>query len=605
MRWTIVLTDSPDYSIDGYDRLITLNHDPRCYGDPLSEYVLKNNAKLGNALSQGLRRLSSLTNENDLKTVASILSIEGELCFWHLSGASERCIVRNPSLEDYYIYISVLEYIGELEVDSISIIGGSTLIANQLLKRFPDATLLHNGKKVNSKHLSKSAFSTVDASKKYLAAVFALIKLFYSLLVIRNYSVSEMQKEGDLSFICYSDNISVDRKGRFESTYFRDIVKTLHDSRKKVCWYHLFDSSRGLSPNTIVNQLRAQEKGDDFQVLRLLDGYSSLTNFFTVISVYLKLQKSGRKVEKIFDLKDQEETSPWPFISDSWRRSISGGSSIKLINQIVLLKYVVKNSTIDKPCFFLCEGMVWERALLYFWRKYKSAPIYGCIHSSIKSLDFRLNFYGIDDDRYRPDFFLYPLNTNTKRLSDFGLPASKIKKMAPMSDRKFTTRQNFQVTNRSEELIGIVLDGIVEIDSWIVGMLESLIEITELRGKRFVLKPHPNVPFLLSERSQGGINFEVVDYGLVELLERCSVVLCSISSSAAIEVEKHAEHVGFFQRPSHLIRTPLDYIHANSIITDVSTLRNAIFGNDRNKVSDDVVEVQRKDDGLDWGVFIN
>jgi len=605
MRWTIVLTDSSDYSIDGYDRLITLNHDARCYGDPLSEYVLKNNEKLGNTLSQGLKRLSSLTNEHDLKTVASILRIDGEVCFWHLSGASERCVVRNPSLEDYYIYISVLEYIGEQKVGSISIIGGSTLIANQLLKRFPESTFLHNGKKVNSKYLSKSTFSTVDASKKYLAALVAFIKLFYSLLVTKKYSVSEMQNEGDLSFICYSDNISVDQKGRFESTYFRDVSKKLHDSRKKVFWYHLFDSSRGLSPNTIVNQLRVQEKSDDFQLLRLLDGYSSLANFFTVITLYLQLQKSGRKVEKIFDLKDQEKTSPWPFISDSWRRSISGGSSVKLINQIVLLKHLVKNSITDKPCFFLCEGMVWERALLYFWRKYKNAPIYGCIHSSIKSLDFRLNFYGIDDARYRPDLFLYPLNTNTKRLSGFGLPASDIKKMAPMSDQKFMTRQNFQVTNRSEKLIGVVLDGIVEIDSWIVGMLESLIEITELQGKRFILKPHPNVPFLLSEESQDGINFEVVDYGLVELLERCSVVLCSISSSAAIEVEKYAEHVGFFQRPSHLVRTPLDYIHPDSIITDLSTLRNAIFGNDKNQVSEEIGDVECKDDGLDWGVFIN
>jgi surface carbohydrate biosynthesis protein (TIGR04326 family) len=575
MRWLIVLDDEFDYSNEVYDKLITLNSVPDVESFSLIDYVFENNHKLGLALSNNLEKLSLIKQDKDSKNIASILELEDGISYWHLSGATERCIVRNPSLEDYYTFLAIINCIGSQEVEALTVLGASRMLVTRLLERFPNSKNISILKKSETKlEIINNAYKLF---KLVVSSLIAFLKIFHSILFSKKYKSNKEIIKEEINFFCYSDNMELNAQGGFRSKYFRDISEQLESSNKKICWYHLYDASKGLSRNSIIENLLTQEQLDSStQLLRLIDGYSNFSNYLKIFPLYFKLQKARKKVESILDNTDHEDNSPWPFVKDHWSKTVSGGTSVKFLYQMIMLREMVRNVVSDQGCIFLCEGMLWERVLVYYWQKHKTTPIYGCIHSSIKSLDFRLTFYEILDNKYRPNLFLYPSNTNTKRLNDFQLQDAWLRKVSPISsDILNSSTKNLSFEDR-KNYIGIVLDGINEIDSWLISMLESLIMGGHFKGKRFILKPHPNVPIVLSDKVSSNDILEITDSTLIDLITRCPIVISSISSSAAIMIEANAESYFFFHKPGHLIRTPLPKISAKLILFDQTSFLNTI-----------------------------
>jgi len=603
MRWLVILSDAYQLGAEPHDRLITLNDLPVSTGTSLTNHVLTNNQKWVTTLSSSLDRLGKLKSKKTGHSITSILKLEGGFSFWHASGSTERCVVRNACLEDYYTFLAIIDYIGDQKVDSISVLGASVLLETKLLEHFSAPSGYARGVKFKSQRPSLNRIK--NTTELYVHAAITLITLALNIIFTKKYKKTEIKNNATLNFLCYSDNIEIDKNGNFQTTYFRDISEKLKQLGGQIGWYHLYDPGQGLSKQKLIKKLRSKELGEaNTSILRVMDGYANLSILFEVIYNYFRLQKSRRDVLEVLDNGHQEQFSPWLFVRDYWLRTVSGGSAIKLLYQAALLKRVVKYGMTDQPCFFLCEGMVWERLFIYYWRKYKKSPIYGYIHSSTKSLDFRLNFYSISDKDYQPWFFLYSENTSTDQLKELGIKKTTLRKLNRISKNIGNKPNKSFNTSTRNNCIGIVMDGIEEIDTWLIETIKFVINGDQALDKFFAIKQHPNVPALLPPELQQRHNVRIADPNFGKFFNECSTVWCSIASSAALIVEAHADKYRYFHKPGHLIRTPLKFPQVELIMSSSTHFLDSINGHNNIHQKHGLVLNDSNNNFFDWELFL-
>lgn len=534
----------------------------------LTRYLYENRDELVREAAARIDALGQARCAETGQTVIETLEIHQGFSFWYISGAFEKCIVRNPEL-GLYLKCLALERLMVLHRPRKLAMEGLADIARCALGEL--ATTLGIATDCLPSDPAKRRGGFVSRLRALSRFAVLTVKSFH-LIGCRDWPHADRGdgKPRAALFVAYSDNLRPGPDESYDPVYWKGLPEVVAQTFDYVEWCHLYDVSAGDSERAVCRRMeRLTSVADHPHRLYLLEQGLRPGVVMRALLIYLRLQWRLARVERA--LKRHRPLSgvkPWPFLEEAWQRSTKGGGAASLAVQILLLARLAKVSGDRRPAFYLCEGMPWERTLLYFWRRYCNGPIYGYQHATVKTCDMRLLSCVAFGPGYKewllPDGILFNGPAAGQALRSLGFADTKLHPVEALRfdyllDLKAALRAPQGGEGRSIAIV-VVLEGIEPIDRFILELVKGALSVPAIAVRRhFVIKPHPSGQVSVREAlaSAGSGGWSETREGIHSVLSKADLVCTSINSSAAIEVHALGLPKILIWKPSELIRTPL------------------------------------------------
>jgi len=537
----------------------------------LPRFLYEYHDEIAQDVAKRIEQLGKVTCDRTRKTVAELLQLNSGFSYWYVSGAYEKCIVRNPDLGIFLKCVALQKLIKNLRPQKIEIIG-LTLIEQRAICN----VAIQNGVQVSKP-------STLKEKRGYsVSRLRALIRLMHlGFSSIRNLNCRcwpDIKHSKGTLIISYSDNIRSGLVDKFDPLYWGGLPELLEEDGRPVFWAHLFDRSSGDSVVDVCHKLKRMENIAGYpHKLFLLEQMLRPSVVAKTLFYYIWLQFRLAKAEKaIGKYEFPDGLSPWPFLKGAWVRSTRGGTAVSQLAQLVLLNQLANLVTTDIRVIYLFEGMPWERELVYHLRLACSGTIYGYQHATVKSYDLRAAVFS--DTRFLPDYVLYNGPVSGKVLQSIGIGNDRL---VPVEALRYMylseAKEKSERLIESAEVSVVILEGVVDTDRFMLQLVRA--ELLASKNWFFVIKPHqsgqidPQIELAGVESSR----WKVTTEGIHDVLKmRYKAVCTSINSSAVVEAQALGLPTILIWNPKEIIRTPLQLTDWRRIVTKPDAFRNAL-----------------------------
>lgn len=548
----------------------------------LDRYVNDNFYVIGKSLMEIINGFREQTFANGHSPQNSLLTKNG-LDYWLLSGVFENCSIRNPNLNGLVKTIAFQMLLRELEPSTINLHVKRGLFFDALKQVASSA-------KIPVKVFAKTSACRAE-NRVQLYFLRGLGRFIYELgksIVKRPHKEMGGAPEAvDFLFIAYEENAGTAKDKTFQSLYWGNVTNLGVPESSKVQWVHLSAMQRNpLATRAIYKQLEKDqsEKGKGKHQFSNLDDFISSSEvifcFLDYIKLYVKTRRLTKKIKEI-DLQ-REKFYAFPFVEESWLRSTRGGTALSNLISIRKIENLLKFKEVKTSCFFLCEGMAWESALVYLWGVYQKSNLFAYIYSPWKSNDFRLWKNFVVDERLQAQSRLKLLVNNTisyANLSTLSVGRNTVQKVEAIRYRSLSrSKTSSWSTGEAKNTLLVILEGLRERDTVLLNILKNLLsEEFCFQGLKIIVRPHPggeHVGSDMMESFEFSKNPEIEhDYDFADLF------LTSINSSAALELSLTEKTTFYFLAPGVDVRSPLVSIDWSLVFSTVSELRYLLSQN--------------------------
>ena len=567
-RWLVLESNTPPGDVQGWDLVIDFSgHVDQPNRLSLIRYLHENREQLVREAAARIDALGQARCARSGRTVVEELQVHEGYSFWYVSGAFEKCIVRNPEL-GLFLKCLAMEHLMVRHRPRMLSMDGLTALSRRALGELAR----EQGVATDPEPVSvERRFGGLMSRLRALARFGALAAKSVRLAGCREWpQYRGSGKQGAALFIAYSDNLRPGRDDDYDPVYWKGLPEAVAREFEHVEWCHLYDVSAGKSERALVGRMeRLESVAGRPHCLYLLEQGLRPVIVIRAVLMYLRLQWRLAGAERALRRhRPASGLSPWPFLAVAWQRSTSGGAAASLAVQVLLLERLAKSASGVRHAYFLCEGMPWERTLLYFWRRYGNGPIYGYQHATVKTCDLRLlsclPFGPGYRDWLHPDRILCNGPAAGQVLRSLGFD---VERLHPVEALRFDYLLGLKAAPhvprgvKGQSTTVIVLEGIEPIDRFILGLVRSAVSAPGITSRqRFVIKPHPGGRVDIGEALAGagdGVWSESRE-SIHDVLSTADLVCTSINSSAAVEVQALGIPQILIWKPSELIRTPLD-----------------------------------------------
>ena len=384
-------------------------------------------------------------------------------------------------------------------------------------------------------------------------------------------------------FINYESNGL--KEGYFYSRYWNILPKILKESGKKINWMHHFmeGSNQDEAYNNIKYLDKINSEINKNETHNFLESFFSVRMIITTVFLWLIISfrimsiqnKINNNVHKI------RNGWLWPQISNDWKNSVYGQVCIKNIMRMLLLEKAIISLPKQTIGLYLCENQSWERAFIYFWKKYKHGDLIGVAHTVIRYWDLRyhdsIDFHNIKNKVSRPEPDKIALN------GPLAFKALQNKDPLFMNYVKVEALRYLYIENALSAVLE--KEKLKENSLLILGdysdrvtknMLKLVNELDESILKKYNLnfKSHPSYKPNLNDYKN--IKISKIDEPLNELLINPGIVLVSGNSAAAIEAVLMNCKTVIITENNDINFSPLRHDKSLTFVRDINELEKSI-----------------------------
>jgi len=279
---------------------------------------------------------------------------------------------------------------------------------------------------------------------------------------------------------------------------------------------------------------------------------------------------------------EDSKFNAWPLIRNDWRESIQGQAAVSNILYYNLFKSALSCLASQDKGVYLQENQGWEFGLIRAWREAGHGEIIGAPHATIKFWDLRRFF---DPRNYQqkggnvlplPDYVALNGEMAKERYLEGGYPAECLVECEALRYLYLESevRQKREVKKLGMPLKFLVLgDFLSENTVWQLKLLEEFCISSRANIDIFV-RPHPACP--IEVQDYPGIDMEMTNMALSELLKVCDVAYTSSTTSAAVDAYSAGIDVISVLNPNSLNLSPLRGLNGVSFVSSPEELAEAI-----------------------------
>lgn len=359
-------------------------------------------------------------------------------------------------------------------------------------------------------------------------------------------SLAQADDSTDVVLVDYLTRFDVERAlhGQYVSGYWNDLVRVLDNAGQKTLFLHQFVAN-SMTPSRkatshILDGLNSNSRS---QQHFLLDTRLSVGVLVKTWSVYVRLLKARFRIRRIRHLFSPtgSQLDLWELFKKEWLDSLSGSTAILHSLTISELGDVILDVPPCRTVLYLMENQPWEMALVQLWKQYRSEPLIGVPHSSIRYWDLR---YFSDPDAYQAELHARPPIPNTiavngpsalKSLLATGIPAEQIVQVEALA---YLYLEEVKSVVSSPEISGATTKLLVLGDFFdhqnvaLLTMLQRSLAFTHRRIS-ITVKPHPLRPIEYQDFPL--LQFDIDTRPLAQQLSECDTVLATNGTSASAE----------------------------------------------------------------------
>ena len=256
---------------------------------------------------------------------------------------------------------------------------------------------------------------------------------------------------------------------------------------------------------------------------------------------FIRLEKS---IEK--EIKKNPIGWIWPFLRCDWAESAWGVTAIRNVLWVRLFDRSMALLPRQRLGLYLCENHGWERAFIFYWRKYGHGRLIAVTHVAVRYWDLRYFDMGKVSTIENSDVCAQPI---PDKIAVHGQAALGILSQVHQHTNRFVEVEalrylqlekinsiNVELSQYSDgnERIRVLILGEIKSDSFQFS-LSVLEELDKNLWKNFtlVMKPHPGSQIKLGTKLDSIVT--VTNAPLDQLLRDCDLVISSNATTSAVE----------------------------------------------------------------------
>jgi surface carbohydrate biosynthesis protein (TIGR04326 family) len=474
------------------------------------------------------------------KEITEHLKVDAGFSLWWMTLVAEKSIERTKVPFDSLRLLALNKFLLKNKPSSIELFTKSKKLSNAIKK----LCVFHNIK--YKKNYEKSRIKSYTINKVWRILPYLIrVPIFLIIYSFKKWPLRRSLRKnwigGDNSIFFFSYFVHLDKKslknGKFYSFQWQKLPLLLRKKGIKTNWIHHFIPNP-LTPNSTSasktlnkiydssNKLEAHNFLESFLTIKIL--INSIFNWFIFYIKFLFVNIIMQKT-----INKEKYNYLWSFIEQDWKNSTSGINAIENILYVNMIKNFISKIPKMKIGLYLCENQSWEKAFIYYWKKFGHGKIIGVPHSSIRYWDLRyFNHPEVFEKRGEfnlplPDQFAINSQFAWKAIKNASQPMQKMVRVEPL---RFLHLEDIK-RNKSDNNILILSD----LDSQTSDTMLTLLNYSSdlLHSFRLTLKPHPANSIDVKKYSK--LNLSLTDKPLSDLLPNYSLVISSIYTTASLE----------------------------------------------------------------------
>lgn len=546
----------------------------------LPRYIEDNDIILREQYLDLIKSVNEVTLFN--KNIREFLTVKGGFSFWEMSPVNEQSIYSQPI--SLIIKALAIRRILERRDYDVVVID----VSNPNLSKVISLTCKKMGLRVQSRNNNLLVKIKEQFINNYIVLmgkgfIYLLHVCIKQTIFTRNNELNFFEK----TITFFSPLTHLKKRSGINNTYFNSelwdgLPELFIESKKKANWIHTFSPSGGIASR--------------YEAKSLIDNFNKETNFVHSLigtnfyyKLVLKVIKQWiyfsfsytrlRGIKKLIMTAD-EVVNFWPLLQENIYQSFTGYRLAHNLFVFYDLEELFSKLPRQEKCFYLYENQPWEKALLYFFRKYNNGNIFGVVHSTVRFWDMRHFHHSaklINYDRNLttlPDYFLLNGRYAKELYLESGIPEKRALDSEALRYREIINNQLIEKEENKEEAILLILD---YSEAFSINMMKfvELYEKEYQRDLHYIVKPHVNSPIDLRDFE---IKNAVISNDKIEtLLHNPCKCICSNMTSAQIDALIMQSNVIVILDGKELNLSPLKGLEAASFVSTIEELDEALM----------------------------
>jgi surface carbohydrate biosynthesis protein (TIGR04326 family) len=331
--------------------------------------------------------------------------------------------------------------------------------------------------------------------------------------------------------------------GHFHSRHWEELPRLAHDMGLRVNWLqHYLESatvpSTGLAGEWVsrFNTERETEGCHTF-----VDSYLSAGVLRRVVLGWWRLRRAERRLGNpaAAFVTPEHQLPLWPLVREEWAGTMRGALAVSNLLWSELFDAALREVPHQPAGLFLLENQSWERAFIDAWRRHGHGRLVGVAHSTVRFWDLRYATHPAlvaeGSGLPQPDAIALNGPSAFAAYQSAGYPDSRTVGAEAL---RYGNLRGLAAATRGARDDTAPLRLLALGDYHAAGthvtmrMLEAAVPHFT-RAVRITVKPHPN--FMVRAQDYPGLEFDLVDAPLSEILAEFDVAFASNNTSASVD----------------------------------------------------------------------
>lgn len=478
------------------------------------------------------------------KKISDHQIIEDDFSLWWMSLITEKSPYKSSRIIDCVRIFALEEIINKNNYEEITFESGDRALAKSISQLCRKQNIKFSWRRNSNEELLFSRRSLYLSLPHFTQGA---IYLFRHLVTRWKFRKNKLPKwsHGEQSILFVSNLFNIDIKkaeaGIYHGRQWEELQERLLKDGLKLNMLHHFLYSPQIANTkvavSLIDQLNKNKVGFSHLVL---DSFLDIEIVFRVVVNWMKLMILSTKLKNLKNafVPKNSNANFWELLKDDWKSSLTGSVAIANLIWVELFKKSMKHLPRQKICLYLNENQGWERAFLYFWKKYQRGCAIAVPHTVIRFWDIR---YFMDSRVYvkrqpedipLPDKIAVNGIVAHEALLNSGTPSAILEKVEALRFQYLCKYLNGKSKNpQSEEYRVLILgDFTTESTLRMMGIVKGAVEKSS-RVKSFTLKPHPAC--VLESKDLVGV--DINNEPLTNILDSYDVAFASNTTASALD----------------------------------------------------------------------
>lgn len=490
-------------------------------------------------------------------SVKDHFEIKPNFSFWWLSAFAEKCnFSKSPQIDNAVKLIGLMQWADFNKIKSIEVESKNKALVKALQKLSEQQSIKF--------FLHKKSFQLPSIPTPHgLRSMVWLISHLSKIKHLKGVGIDLWRKSSaNLTIFSYLSNLSNKHLDLFEhqSNFWSDFPNKILDRGNNINWLHIFTPSKQI-PNTkeASKILTCFNKSKTEEVHVFLESFLNYRITIQAIKDWLTIRKIGSKVINSL----LEDDFLLQLMIDDWNKTFYGIDAINNCLNLNLFGAAMQSASNQKLGLYLQENQSWEMSLIHSWRKFHHGEIVGVPHSSTRFWDLRYaNDKRIHEKQSKnsypkPDYIAINGGAQKNYFKGMHYPDSELKLVEALrffhleSQKKHVDSLEDKESNDSVLVLG---DYLMENNEQLIEMLKSAAPLLP-SNLNFIFKPHPAC--MISKSKFTGLNVEINEENIANLLSRSIIAVSSNVTTAALDVYFHGLPLACMIDPNKLNLSPM------------------------------------------------